>query len=219
MPDINNPELSAEPMSDDLVVGEVDYNAPEPGAFPPQVPPGEYEMLFKLHPDAAFGVVKVQGKDYLQVIFNPVPLINGAEQPALTFQRASFYRSEKMPNSMAGDLIRALNIQTSGPLTRQTVKALFEEAENTGKHFRADVGWRFYCKLDDLTISTHPRRKKQETPWPRNADKSLVPQVKCPKCGKAGFGQCEIMQFRLPSATTNSPAPAAAEPTTGGLNV
>ena len=193
--------LSPEP------VGEVDYNAPEPGSFPPQVKPGVFDFQFKLNEKEPFGVQKVDGKPYFQVCHDSTTVVDG-EEKTLTYQRASFYKHPKMPNSMAADLIRSLDVRAEGSLTPEVAAELFEQASNQGRHFRGEVGWRFYCDHnknstigDPLTISTHPRKKKGDIKWPQNNDGSLVEHLKCPKCGRVGYGNADIVRYLLPGNT------------------
>ena len=176
-------------------LGEIDYNAPEPGAFPPSIQPGTFDFQFKLEEDP-YSTVKIQGKDYLQVAFIAVP----AEGQPLRFQRASFYKHEKMPNSMAADLIRSLGVRIAGPLSKDTIDNAFKDAEATGKHFRGEVAWRSYCKACDKTVSTHPRKKKGDMAWPRDVEHNPVMLATCPGCGSKNYGRADIVRFKLPES-------------------
>lgn len=208
MPNINELNLSPEP------VGEIDYNAPEQGsAFPPELEPGIFNFRFKLEEDP-YDEQKVDGKPYLQVNFQAETEVDG-NPVLLRFQRASFYKTEKMSNSFAGELIRSLGIKIEGPLTAQAIDSAFREAEAQGKVFRGEVNWRFYCKKDDLTVATNPRKKKGDVPWPRKEDKTLEAMVKCPKCGVKSYGRAEVTGFKLPEGDALGDSAGTAAATSG----
>lgn len=208
MPDINDLGIPDEAMP------EIDYDAPEPGAFPPPIAPGTYEFLFKLPEEAAnqFDVQEIKpptdnpGK-YLQVNFNPevlrdsqgnaVPAREDGTQPRLTFQRASAYRHPKMQNSGLADLIRGLGQRIEGPFTPSAVAALLRSIDGRAT-FIADVAWRMYCKTCQQTVSTAARTKKGEAKWPKNAEGHYESPVACPGCNAKGFGNAEIVRIKLP---------------------
>lgn len=200
MPNISDLNLTPEATPD------VQWDAPEPGSFPPQMLPGVHEFRFALADDGGFDVVEIGGAKYVQVTYSATAEVEdhegGKVEATLNFQRASTYQSPQMKaqglNSMAGDLLRALGVKIEGPLTPQKLGDALNTANAQGRHFRAEVGWRKYCKADDISVSTHPRKKKGDVMWPRDAQKNPELVVACPKCGEKGFGNAEIMRFKLP---------------------
>lgn len=196
MPDINDLNLA------DEAVGEVDYDAPESGSFPPTLKPGEYEFVFKLEDDP-YDTTKVEGRDYLQINHKAGYEHDGQDRE-LRFQRASFYKSEKMPNSRAGDLFRSLDVRINGPLTRSAVRDALAEVDGRAR-FWAEVGWRRYCKTCDIEVSTNPSKKKvrdgKQVAWPRDGQGEFEELVACPKCGAKGYGREEITRYKLPKAS------------------
>lgn len=206
MPDIDELGLPEE------AVPEIDWEAPEAGAFPPEIYPGVYEFLFCLPEETSeqFDKVKVDGKDYLQVIYEAdvlrdsqaaaIPPHEDGKQPRLAYQRASAYKHPRMSNSMLGDLIRSLDLRIEGPLTPLIIAQTLRGADGR-RTFRGDVGWRFYCKTCDITVATHPRRRQGDVAWPRDDVGHFVDVVTCPQCGQKGYGRAEILRFKLPERT------------------
>ena len=196
------------PQLDDLnlneeSVPEVDWDAPESGAFPPSVPPGVHDFTFKLGDDP-WDAFEKDGKRYLQVTYGAVTTVEGTER-TLNFQRASTFLNDAMRkagmNHMVGELLRSLGFKISGPLTKEAIADALTQANAEGKHFRGEVGWRRYCKPCDQTVSTQPRKKKGDVAWPRGANGfELV--VACPKCGDKAYGNAEITRFKLPEAVS-----------------
>lgn len=217
MPSIEDLGLPPEP------VGEVDFNAPEPGSFPPQLKVGTYNFVFHLGPqDGAsdsdcWNVVErgEQGQPkgkFLEVVHHATTTIevpdpaNPNEKVAadvsLNYQRVNFYKHPQMPNSSGGDLIRALNLRVDGPLTTQAVANLFKQVDGRAS-YRADIGWRVYCKSCQLEINTHARKKKigrgEQVQWPRDPQtKEYTEQAECPKCHQKYYGNAEIVRYLLP---------------------
>ncbi|KKL95128.1 hypothetical protein LCGC14_1857680, partial [marine sediment metagenome] len=101
MPSIE--ELGLNP--EQLEPGQVDYDAPESGSIPPQVPVGTHEFLFNGLEDDPYSIMVKDGRNYLTVAYRVQCLTNDKE---LRFQRVSTYKSEKMSNSLLGELFRAL---------------------------------------------------------------------------------------------------------------
>lgn len=213
MPDINDLGLPPEE------VGSIDYNAPEPGSFPPQLNPGNYRFVFHLEEDP-WDTVLIEGRKYMQVVHKATTTLQGAaanngmggeQEIELRFQRVNFYKHPAMANSSAGDLIRALNLQVTGGLTPQAVASLFQSVDGRAS-YDAEVGWRVYCKDDEIEVSTHARKKKikagEQVPWPKGADGKLLEQATCPKCKRRMFGNAEIMRYKLPGAEASPPPPS-----------
>lgn len=209
MPDISDLQLPDEP------VPEIDYAAPDTGAFPPMVKPGMYEFLFHLPESTSDQFDKVEIKPptlapgvYLQVNHeaealrdsqgNAVPATSSGDQPKLRFQRVSTYKHPKMPNSSFGDLVRALGLHIDGPLTPTTIASTLRSIDGRSTYI-GEVGWRSYCKSCDQTVSTHPRKKKGDAAWPRNAEGGYEEMVACPKCGQKSYGNSEIVRYKLPT--------------------
>ena len=203
MPDISELNLPDEAIPD------IDYNAPEPGSFPPQIAPGVYEFMFHLPEKGSdcFDKQTVEGKDHAVFVHEAEALRNSkgeavtanadGKQPLLRFQRASTYTHVKMPNSMLGDLLRSLNVHIDGPLTLHAVADALAAIDGRAT-YKGEVGWRSYCKSCDQTVSTHPRKKKGDAAWPRTAEGQYELTATCPKCGNKSYGNAEIVRYRLP---------------------
>lgn len=197
---------------------QVDWDAPESGSFPPRLYPGTYEFIFRLPEtqDEQFKVVEILNKDrgvkeaHLQVNFTasiPQHAYAGhtvgdppesGEEINIPFNRASFYKSTKMPISMAADLMRSLGIRLSGAFTKSAVMQAFREADGRAVG-HGDLVWRAYCKNCDHTISTQPNKKRNEQPWPKEGGQWAL-QATCAKCGAKYFGREELNRFKLPEA-------------------
>lgn len=182
-------------------VPEVDWSAPESGAFPPALTVGVHEFAFALADDP-FNTQEIQGKKYLQVTYSATATLEDGSERTLNFQRASTFQNDAMKkaglNHMMGELLRALGTRIEGPLTPATIADALQQATAERKHFKGEVAWRKYCKACDQTISTAPRKKKGDIAWPKGADGSYELVVACPKCGEKGYGNAEIIRFRLP---------------------
>lgn len=194
---------------------QVDWDAPEAGTAPPQVGPGMYTFLFKMpevradwfdsmevevvpgQPKRKFLVLQyeaqVQGdKDGVPY---PAPE-DGSQLPTLRYQRASFYKSDKMLISQGAELLRAVGIRITGPLTPEAVQNAVEGVEGRAT-FKGDVAWRAYFKDTETTVSTNPRKKTKkgpDLPWPKAADGSFELSVGNPKNpnDQKQYGRAEI---------------------------
>lgn len=214
MPDINDLGLPPEP------VGDIDYNAPEPGSFPPQIKPGTYSFVFHLGPVADapasdyFDTVEIedppksgQKRKFLQVLHHATTTVQRTnpesgevvnDDVTLNYQRVNFYKHPKMPNSSAGDLIRALDMRVEGALTPQAIAELFKSVDGR-RSYLAEVVWRMFCQTCDRTVSTAPRKKKGDVPWPKaNQNGDLPEMAECPQCHQKKFAQAEINRYKLP---------------------
>ena len=200
-PDINDLGLPPEEIA------AIDYDAPEPGQFPAMVYPGTYQFTFKLAEDP-FDAVEIEGKKYLQVVYSATATVRAEDTPggepggdpvevSLNYQRVNAYKHPKMSNSSLGDLIRALGLKLQGALTPQLIANTLKEVDGRAQ-FTGEVGWRAYCKSDEHTISTNPRKKKGDTPWPRTADGKPELQAQCPKCKQKMYGNADIVRHKLP---------------------
>lgn len=217
MPDLSQLNLNEE------ATPQVDWDAPEPGSFPPVVRPGTYELRFRM-PESqsdwfdAQEIETVKGdpnskRKFLQINYNPevvadvkgnaIPPLEGSDkQPVLMFQRANFYRSEKMVkanmNSSGGDLLRGLGLRLTAVNPEAVRDAL---ASVDGRvQFKAEVGWRCYFKSSDLTVSTFPSKSRGEVAWPKNAQGDFLDMAVNPKTGEKGYGQAQIIRVKLPTS-------------------
>ncbi len=187
MPSIE--ELGLNP--EQLEPGQVDYDAPESGSIPPQVPVGTHEFLFNGLEEDPYSIQTVQGKNYLQVAYRVQCLTNDKE---LRFQRVSTYKSEKMSNSLLGELFRALGIKVEN-LEPTTVNEALLGVAGRGT-FTADVVWRGYNKRTEESFSTSPNTKKGEQRVPRNGSGSYEEKVAWAD-GTTTYLSAEINPFRF----------------------
>ena len=192
MPSIEDLGLTPE----QLEPGQVDYDAPESGSIPPQVPVGTHEFLFNGLEDDPYSIQKVADKNYLQVAYRAQCLTNDRE---LRFQRVSTYKSEKMNNSMLGELIRALAIKIEN-LEPQTVNEALLGVAGRGT-FTADVLWRGYNTGTGESYSTSPNIKKGDLRVPRNGSGGFEERVTWAD-GTTTYLSAEInpFRFKLPTA-------------------
>ncbi len=182
---------------------EIDYDAPEPGQFPPQIAPGDYEFTFHLPEDseARFKAVDRKGQKCLEAMVELEIERPGQDTPArIRFVRVNDYKSEKMKNSSLGDLIRSLDLKPEGTDRRAVVNALIG-ADGRARGV-AQIGWQRFCKADLQAVSTAPRKQKapykNEVPWPRGTDKQPLLIVECPHCADKGYGREFVVNFKLP---------------------
>lgn len=196
-----------------------DWDAPEAGSFPPVCFPGLYDFIFRLpeKQEDWFDVMEIQveqGKpkqkflviqyeaDIVGVVkpdgqVEPVPPDEAGAQPRLRFQRASFYKTPRMPLSMGQDLLRALNIRISGPMTPQAISDAVAQVDGRAR-FRGEVSWRAYFKGTETTVSTHPRKKKGDLPWPKDQQGQFLEMATNPSTGEKMYGQADINRVKLP---------------------
>ena len=164
MPDINDLGLTEESTP----VG--DWNAPESGAFAPEVWPGTYRLVFELPEDPAnhLGSFEVEGVAYMVVNFNPIALANGDGTPVvpredgkprkLMFQRASSYKHPSFKgNSDLQELLRSLGLVVI-PYTPASIYKALQGISGRGE-YTAEIGWRAYFEAGDTNVSTHPRKR------------------------------------------------------------
>lgn len=189
-------------LGEEAVV-EIDYDAPEAGSFQPRVLPGTYDFIFHMPEDqsTAFDKVSIQGKDYLSVTHEMDVIVPGEEEPVrIKFCRVNDYKHEKMANSSLGELVRSLGIKPETNDRRGLVNAL-KSADGRARG-RAQIAWSRYCKSCQHIVSTAPRKrkppKKNDSPWPRNPDKTPQLVVECPFCADKGYGREEVQNYKLP---------------------
>lgn len=195
-------------------VPAIDWDAPEPGSFPPRIYPATYKFLFRLpeSQEDQFEAVVIQKVPCLQVNYiadiavSDIPEdqrvgdLSGVESVKLTFQRASTYKTEKMTNSMVGDLLRALNLKPEAgvPMNKTWIMETLRAADGRAYGW-AEIGWRVYNKDLDTEISTHPNKKKGHLPWPRGNNKRVELMAQFPNGTKA-YGSEFVARFKLPQA-------------------
>lgn len=205
-------------------IGEINWNAPDPGAFrPPLDPqqnvefkfylPGEFPSSVNNHPDA-FTTVEIKGKKYLQVNFGALITFTKADgsvgEKMVAFQRASTYKTDKMENSNVGDLIRSLGLHAeyrqafdeTGDVNKAITLILSAASGRAIGH--ADVGWGAFFKDAKTSYKTSQGKKVVNDkgyvtlPWPRGADGKYVASVSDPGTGEEKYGNLELVRFRLP---------------------
>lgn len=213
MPDLQSLGLNEE------ATPQGDWDAPEAGSFPPICNPGTYDFIFRLpeKQEDWFDVMEVQveqGKPkqkFLVLCYEadivgqvqpdgtavPVAPNEDGSQPRLRFQRSSFYKTPRMPLSMGQDLLRALNIRISGALTPEAIRDAVAGVDGRAR-FRGEVTWRAYFKGTETTVSTAPRKKKGDIPWPKDAQGQYLEMATNPSTGEKMYGQADINRVKLP---------------------
>lgn len=192
MSDIFSPEF-------DNTEIEIDYNAPEPGSFPPSVEPGTYKLIFKLADKDPFSMGPIPdpgGAMCLKVKIAPEVITDGGATKRIAFQNISTFKTPKMPNSSVADLLRALDIR----LDRATVANIRDVliAASGQKSFRAQVGWEAYFKDTQTSVSTAPRKSRGDLPWPKNAEGKFEMMATNPATAEKAFGRERILRYLLP---------------------
>jgi hypothetical protein len=194
----------------------IDFNKPEPGAFPPAFKPSTQTFVFHLPEDTdkQFEVATVGGKKVLQCNFNVTVNVDGTDRKVM-FQRANTYKTDKMDNSSIGNLIRSLelkeayeqNLNETGDVNAAIVRTL--QAADGRAAGSADFGWSAAFK-DSLTVfrtSTNktipPKKAGGYTiqPWPRDAQGAYLPTVADPASGTEKYANLEIVRFRIAKPT------------------
>jgi hypothetical protein len=185
------------------VAVDIDYDAPEPGQFPPQVPIGDHEFVFHLpeNGEDRFSSVAIQGANYFSVTTELEIALPDKDTPAMIrYQRVNDFKTGKMLNSSIGDLVRCLDLHPEQDGRRGIANALIG-ADGRARGI-AQIGWERYCKSCQQIVSTAPRKrkapKKSDAPWPRGTDKQPLLIVACPSCGDKGYGREVVVNWRLP---------------------
>ena len=197
------------------VPADIDFNAPEPGAFPPAFKPGDHSFIFHLveegQGDGPFSVAEIKGGKYLQCNFVAEALLGGGDTSKVPFCRVTTYKSDKMANSQAGDLIRSLelrdayesNLRESGTSDLALVRTL-QAASGRAVGF-ASFGWSAAFK-ESLTVYETGRTKiampKKPTdykrcPWPRDAQGQYLDTVPDPQSGAQKYGRLGITRLKI----------------------
>lgn len=212
---INDP-IIAEDIED---LGSAYWEAPERGAYPPDLKPGKvYEFTFHLQNGGAperepFQIDEVTDSQTQQKVKTLVVNFKGGYTLTLPsgdqvertvgFQRASFYQSAKMKeknmNSAGTELLRALGLKVE-PLSSENVKDALRGADGRAT-FSAEVGWTRYDKEAKVSVSTHAQKKQiasgKAQPWPRNKDGQFEEFITLPSGGTKVSGNIEIVRFKL----------------------
>ena len=194
------------------VPADIDFNKPEPGAFPPAFKPSQQSFVFRLpeNADQQFEVATIAGRKCLQVNFLAVVTIEGREAK-IPFQRANTYKTDKMDNSSIGNLIRSLelkeayeqNLAETGDVNAAIVRTL--QAADGRAVGLADFGWSAAFK-DSLTVfatrttkTIVPKKAGGYTiqPWPRDAQGAYTATVADPATGSEKYANLEIVRFRI----------------------
>lgn len=186
---------------------EIDYSAPESGAFPPEVYPGRYAFIFKLDTEEPFGKIDVDGKPYLNV--NATHSIITPDKPEgvdVRYQRASFYKHPKMTNSDGGELLRCIGVKPESNKPSDIVTAL-KQADGRARG-EAVYGWEAFSKDTKEVITTNPRKKprksgKVDIAWPKGADGKYEQVVKFPESGDSVYGRVRVVSYKLPASGSN----------------
>jgi hypothetical protein len=222
MTDIDNLNIGSEDFGE---IGEVNYNLPESGSFAPAVSPGVHTGVFKLAEQDPFEHTDIEirsgvSQKFAQVTYLAlIPVQNGAgatEEHEVNFLRTNWYVSDKMKQanmqSSAAELTRSLGIRIEGKLTVQRWQDALRHADGRAR-FTAEYGWELYCRsCRETTVSTTPRKKRGQIPWPRKSDGTPELMARCPKCkGAPAYGSVRIVRYKLPEqqAQTVSTAVAA----------
>jgi hypothetical protein len=215
MTEANIDELN---LTDD-VIGEVDYDAPEPGSFPPRVKPGIYDFKFELEDDEPFGTTtwEKDGKHFFEIRHKATITVTKAdgtqEDVTLRFCRANFFQNPAMKdagiNSSGGELLRSLGIVIKGSLSRSVLEQSLREADGRS-HGRCSVGWRVKFDGSDVVVSTSPRKKKGEVKWPKDKDGNFLPMATDPKSGQKAYGRENILNYLLPQTAPTQEATGTA---------
>src|ERR1700677_808316 len=98
-------------LAQEEVPTDINWNAPEPGSFPPAFKPGQQAFVFHLPEDTEkqFEIATIAGRKCLQCNFNVTVNVEGTDRKVM-FQRANTFKTDKMDNSSIGNLIRSLEL-------------------------------------------------------------------------------------------------------------
>lgn len=218
MPDLESLGLSEES------VPQVDWDAPEAGKTPPPVYPGLWRLKFKVsdNQDEWFDAVErevIKGKPetkrkFLELTYAPDVVADSQDRPvanedgsAITLgpQRANTFLSPKMKIHQLGELIRSMGVRIEGSLLakQENGKSVIHNtvAQLNGQAtFQAEIIWRAYFKSTETTVSTHPRKKAGELPWPKDAQGQFEMLATNPQTGEKAYGYAEIARVKLPAS-------------------
>jgi hypothetical protein len=214
-------------LQQEEVPQDINFNAPESGAFPPAfAPTGGKDnppkaFLFRLAESDAFGIVEIAGKKHLSVNFTAEVDVNGTTRK-INFQRANTFKNDKMNNSSIGELIRSLelqevfeqNRQETGDFNQAVVRTL-QQADGRAAGL-ADFGWTMAFKEAKVVFKTSASKERKPTkvggytvqPWPRGADGQFAMTVADPGTKEEKYGNLEITRFRIAKSGSSSTASA-----------
>lgn len=228
MVETDNANIGSEDFGE---IGTVDYDLPQSGSFVPAVPPGVHTGVFKLGEQDPFEPAEIQVRSgirqkFAQVTHSAViPVRNGTgatDDHEVNFLRANWYVSDKMRQanmqSSAAELTRSLGIRIEGKMTVERWQDALRHADGRAR-FTAEYGWELYCRsCGKTTVSTTPRKKQGQSPWPRKPDGTPQPMAHCPKCkGAPAYGSVRIVRYMLPEQETQTvstavgPSPVVSE--------
>jgi hypothetical protein len=195
---------------------DINFSAPEPGAFPPAfAPTGGKDnpprpFVFHLMETDPFTIADIQSKKWLQCNFVAHVDVNGTERK-INFQRATTFKNDRMNNSAIGDLIRSLDLQEvyeqnrqeTGDFNQAIVRTL-QQADGRAAGL-ADFGWTVAFKEALTVFKTNTNKvipakaagKYTVQPWPRDAQNQFLPTVADPTTGEEKYGNLEITRFRI----------------------
>jgi hypothetical protein len=204
---------------------DINWNAPESGAFPPAfAPTGGKDnppkaFMFRLAEQDPFGVVEIAGKKHLSVNFTAEVDVNGTTRK-INFQRANTFKNDKMNNSSIGELIRSLelqevyetNRQETGDFNQAIVRTL-QQADGRAAGL-ADFGWTVAFKEALTVFKTNASKVRTPNkpggytvkPWPRTADGQFAMTVADPTTGEEKYGNLEITRFRIAKQSSTAGA-------------
>lgn len=191
---------------------DINFNAPEPGAFPPAFKPSTQTFVFHLPEDTdrQFEVATIAGRKCLQCNFNVTVNVDGNDRKVM-FQRANTFKTDKMDNSSIGNLIRSLELKDAyeqclaetGDVNAAIMRVL--QAADGRAAGSADFGWSAAFK-ESLTVfrtSTNktiaPKKAGGYTiqPWPRDSQGAYCATVADPASGREKYPNLEIVRFRI----------------------
>jgi hypothetical protein len=175
---------------------EINFSAPESGAFPPAfAPTGGKDnppkaFMFRLADTDPFGVVEIT------------------------------FKNDKMNNSSIGELIRSLelqevyetNRQETGDFNQAIVRTL-QQADGRAAGL-ADFGWTVAFKEALVVFKTNASKVRTPNkpggytvkPWPRVADGQFAMTVADPTTGEEKYGNLEITRFRIAKQSSTAGA-------------
>jgi hypothetical protein len=215
------PDLASLGLTEDAFP-TVDWDAPEAGKSPPPVYPGSYKLLFAMPEDkdnwfevVEREVVKGQPKrKILEVTWQPKVIADAqgrpvadpdtGEQITLGPQRANTYLSPKMRIHSLAELLRAMGV--SGIDIKTQLESTLVQLDGKGVIESAEIVWRTYFKSTQTTVSTAPRKKAGELPWPRDAQGNPELMAVNPSTGEKAYGYAEVVRVHAPAAQAEAAA-------------
>lgn len=186
---------------------EVDYTLPEPGSsFPPRLKPGIYDFKFELEDDP-FGQTtwEKEGQHFFEVrhkaVITRTNPDGSQEDVTIRFIRATAFRNEAMRkasmNSQLAELLRSLSIVLEKPISELMVKDALRAADGRA-YGRMGIGWRARFQDSETVYSTTPRKKRNETAWPKDDNGQYSLLVTDPATGAKAYGREQITNYYFP---------------------